>query len=103
METPGRGVEGDAPGSQETWSLTERGSFTHGVCRVCDWVGPGRRAPRSAAVDAELHAETVHPSTFAPKVEPTPVAEVPTAVAEVEPPSGAERHHTPVPEEQRAL
>ncbi|MHB8275139.1 MAG: DUF6349 family protein [Dermatophilaceae bacterium] len=34
----------------------DRGSFTHGVCRSCTWVGPGRRSRGVAASDSELHA-----------------------------------------------
>ena len=36
--------------------VEDRGSFTHGVCRSCTWVSPGRRSRAVAASDAELHA-----------------------------------------------
>ena len=40
----------------EVWPFEDRDSFTHGVCRSCTWVGPGRRPRGVAASDAELHA-----------------------------------------------
>ncbi|HEV7173195.1 hypothetical protein [Pedococcus sp.] len=33
----------------------DRGSFSHGVCRVCGWRGPGRRSRRVARHDAARH------------------------------------------------
>jgi hypothetical protein len=38
------------------WPSEDRGSFSHGVCRSCTWVGPGRRSRGVAASDSELHA-----------------------------------------------
>jgi hypothetical protein len=42
--------EGSADGAAE-----DRGSFSHGVCRVCGWRGPGRRSRRVARHDAAAH------------------------------------------------
>jgi len=36
----------------------DRGSFTHGVCRVCGWRGPARRSRRVATEDAHTHEAT---------------------------------------------
>ncbi len=38
-------------------STEERGSFTHGVCRVCGWRGPGRRSRGRARADVSAHQE----------------------------------------------
>ena len=35
--------------------LEERGSFTHAVCRVCGWSGPGRRSRERARKDVVGH------------------------------------------------
>jgi hypothetical protein len=60
------------------WPSEDRGSFTHGVCRSCTWVGPGRRSRAGAASDAELHAlagcdipgRAVAPNSVAPQTIP---------------------------------
>jgi hypothetical protein len=36
--------------------VEDRGSFSHGVCRVCGWTGPGRRSRVRARTDLEEHA-----------------------------------------------
>jgi hypothetical protein len=41
--------------STESADSVDVGSFTHGVCRVCGWRGPGRRSRRLAAQDAATH------------------------------------------------
>jgi len=47
------------PGDPPTDALLEeRGSFSHGVCRVCGWRGPGRRARRVARLDLSTHLGT---------------------------------------------
>ena len=48
-------VEG-APEGGPT-EVEDRGSFSHGICRVCGWLGPGRRARRTSHRDAAAHAE----------------------------------------------
>lgn len=40
--------------------IEDRGSFSHGVCRVCGWAGPGRRSREVAREDAMQHLETEH-------------------------------------------
>ena len=35
----------------------DRGSFSHAVCRVCGWAGPGRRSRRLAREDSVAHTE----------------------------------------------
>jgi hypothetical protein len=35
--------------------IEERGSFTHAVCRVCGWSGPGRRSRERARKDVVGH------------------------------------------------
>jgi hypothetical protein len=35
--------------------LEERGSFTHAVCGVCGWSGPGRRSRERARKDVVGH------------------------------------------------
>ena len=47
------GAFGAAAGPTE---VEDRGSFSHGVCRVCGWLGPGRRARRTSHRDAADHA-----------------------------------------------
>ena len=37
--------------------VEDRGSFSHGVCRVCGWLGPGRRARRVSHRDAAAHVD----------------------------------------------
>jgi hypothetical protein len=49
-------VDGGADGQQT--EVEDRGSFSHGVCRVCGWLGPGRRARRTSHRDAADHAES---------------------------------------------
>lgn len=46
----------DAPEGGPT-EVEDRGSFSHGICRVCGWLGPGRRARRTSHRDAAAHAE----------------------------------------------
>ncbi|MCH8611963.1 hypothetical protein [Arsenicicoccus dermatophilus] len=43
---------------EPAWQIIELGSFTHGECLECWWVGPGRRARSSARQDSQLHALT---------------------------------------------
>ena len=47
-------VHVDDPGRE---SVRENGSFAHGECPDCDWVGPGRRARSAAETDAAEHRE----------------------------------------------
>ena len=42
------------PGEGE---IEERGSFSHGVCRLCGWRGPGRRSRRLAKEDSRDHQQ----------------------------------------------
>jgi hypothetical protein len=35
----------------------DRGSFSHAVCRVCGWRGPGRRSRRVANDDWREHQD----------------------------------------------
>jgi hypothetical protein len=51
------GAESDA-GIPRTSVTEDRGSFSHGVCRACGWIGPGRRSRRVAGVDAARHVGT---------------------------------------------
>jgi hypothetical protein len=37
--------------------VEDRGSFSHGVCRVCGWSGPGRRSRRVSSKDAAAHRD----------------------------------------------
>jgi hypothetical protein len=37
--------------------VMDQGSFSHGVCRVCGWSGPGRRSRRRARDDADAHLD----------------------------------------------
>ena len=51
------GVDGGALGATGgPTEVEDRGSFSHGVCRVCGWLGPGRRARRTSHRDAADHA-----------------------------------------------
>ncbi|TPG14170.1 hypothetical protein EAH86_18135 [Pedococcus bigeumensis] len=38
--------------------VEDRGSFSHAVCRVCGWSGPGRRSRRVSREDSRAHQET---------------------------------------------
>jgi hypothetical protein len=49
-------LDGGADG--EPTEVEDRGSFSHGVCRVCGWLGPGRRARQVSHRDAATHAES---------------------------------------------
>ena len=69
LVTPGQGSDdgavtapaepSDAPvdlaEAVDSASTEERGSFTHGVCRVCGWTGPGRRSRERARDDVGDH------------------------------------------------
>jgi hypothetical protein len=47
----------ETAGLADTAVVEDRGSFSHGVCRVCGWSGPARRSRSRARddVDAHLH------------------------------------------------
>lgn len=50
------GAPPSADGGADGVAVAEdRGSFSHGVCRVCGWRGPGRRSRRVARQDASEH------------------------------------------------
>lgn len=51
------GAEPDA-GTPRTSVIVDRGSFSHGVCHTCGWIGPGRRSRRVAGLDAAHHLGT---------------------------------------------
>jgi hypothetical protein len=50
-------------GTEEESVIEERGSFSHAVCRVCGWAGPGRRSRQVARGDATQHVEAEHVAT----------------------------------------
>jgi len=66
QRSSGQRRESDQATPGEVWSIEDRGSFTHGVCRSCTWEGPGRRSRGVAASDAELHALSGCESTDTP-------------------------------------
>lgn len=47
----------DLADAVDSASTEERGSFTHGVCRVCGWTGPGRRSRERARDDVAAHGD----------------------------------------------
>jgi hypothetical protein len=51
------GEESDLAGDDPSAALLleERGSFTHAVCLVCGWSGPGRRSRERARKDVVGH------------------------------------------------
>jgi hypothetical protein len=51
------GAESGA-GLPRTSVIEDRGSFSHGVCHACGWIGPGRRSRRVAGLDAARHLGT---------------------------------------------
>ena len=53
----------------EASSVEDRGSFSHAVCRVCGWAGPGRRSRRLAREDIVAHTEN---GCDTPKASDTP-------------------------------
>ncbi|HET8981701.1 MAG TPA: hypothetical protein VFN47_03375 [Pedococcus sp.] len=55
MSTPGEGPEQGSGSSTELFQVEDRGSFSHGVCRVCGWSGPGRRSRQRAGADLAGH------------------------------------------------
>lgn len=46
--------------TEEESVIEDRGSFSHAVCRVCGWAGPGRRSRKVARGDAAQHVEAEH-------------------------------------------
>ena len=50
-------VDGGADGQQT--EVEDRGSFSHGVCRVGGWAEPGRRSRRIARAVATQHTTAV--------------------------------------------
>jgi len=57
MQMPSEQGHGDGrPIAPTAWPTQDRGSFTHGVCRSCTWLGPGRRSRALASTDAKLHS-----------------------------------------------
>jgi hypothetical protein len=52
---------GDGAGVEVEVLFEDHGSFAHGVCRACGWIGPGRRSRRLAACDADEHLESCAP------------------------------------------
>jgi hypothetical protein len=51
----------DGAGVEVEVLFEDHGSFAHGVCRACGWIGPGRRSRRLAACDADEHLESCAP------------------------------------------
>ena len=49
--------------TEEESVIEDRGSFSHAVCRVCGWAGPGRRSRQVARGDATQHVEAEHAGT----------------------------------------
>ncbi|KQZ90096.1 hypothetical protein ASD62_13110 [Phycicoccus sp. Root563] len=47
--------EVDGARTGEPPQVEDRGSFSHAVCRVCGWSGPGRRSRQVSRRDAEQH------------------------------------------------
>lgn len=44
----------------DTPGIIDDGNFSHGICHVCDWRGPGRRAREKARRDAADHYLQAH-------------------------------------------
>ena len=49
--------------TEEGTVIEDRGSFSHAVCRVCGWAGPGRRSRQVAREDATQHLDAEHATT----------------------------------------
>jgi hypothetical protein len=57
----GSASRGDGAGVEVEVLFEDHGSFAHGVCHACGWVGPGRRSRRLAARDADDHLKSCAP------------------------------------------
>ena len=89
--SPGQAHEDDLAIPDQLWPLEDRGSFTHGVCRSCTWVGPGRRSRGVAARDAELHSLAGCQSPVAPLPDGSDLPDSSGAQKELAVTSGRER------------
>jgi hypothetical protein len=49
--------EVDGAPTGEPTQVEDRGSFSHAVCRVCGWSGPGRRSRQVSRRDAAGHVD----------------------------------------------
>ncbi|GAA2737788.1 hypothetical protein GCM10009867_26370 [Pedococcus aerophilus] len=52
--------EVDGAREGEPTHVEDRGSFSHAVCHVCGWTGPGRRARQGSRRDAAKHLDERH-------------------------------------------
>jgi hypothetical protein len=78
-------ADADGANASPTWTLVERGSFVFGVCSICGFTSPGRRAHYSAESDLSGHEILSHGPAEVPDMAPSGALE-PGSADEVEAP-----------------